>query len=723
MGRPARRVGVPAFKLKPVRLGAEPEESIFAKPEAKEAAPGWKHLKEGELPPAAEEATVFERSSTAKPESSAVSKPFSIPEPPPPPSLPKSDALHVAPPLAHSPVTDHAEKRRLPPVHKGEGEASSLVKAPALADPVRQLAPPFPAGAIRKEVPVAPPPSTPAVPPPLPGLVSALKKTGPVPDKPSPPPEAKEEIALKSSPENFPAASPIIPSAVLKEETKTELPAVDAKSAAIPLTQAELPIASAKAAALPPALPKIDAVEKKTDPAKIIETVAPSFTSRKNEPAALLDPTIRSKPQVTEPPPPVGAAGAKSFSGKSKIPVSSAAPETPGPPPVSRAARLHKRRLISTITFYVVFLGLLVPTLFFLGLHFSSETRVEGQVIPPPGTLLNNEVWIVSDFRELASGIADDLAAARAPQLQEIQERQDHVQRAQADIAAREERIRLLQEQIQAARDEIATAIKQAHDASQKVWDGPGAALEDEYKTKLTQLQDLIAARAKSLNLKYTPDDTYQSPEVWANAYRLALYETPPGVDGTKEHQWIEDQIKAWRAFTKSYDDRKEKLRQQAAQIQVAPSSQVTDVNGRIDDLQHRVDSTEAEEEPLKTELQQAQADLVTAQTAEADLDGKYYQELYSLAQSVAKIKTLPVESNGRFTWSHLEKDSALSGNEKDHNFWIFAIAVRKDGLQYWVLTHFSVQQNSVLPILIEPSSFVSTKAILRPDLPADQQQ
>jgi hypothetical protein len=461
-------------------------------------------------------------------------------------------------------------------------------------------------------------------------------------------------------------------------------------------------------------------LEGKKDPApKIISTVTPS--SRQPKPAPVTE-KVQFPPQVSEPPPPVNA---KTFPGKAAKSVASAAvvdPETPDKVPMSRTARLHKRRLISTIMFYFIFLVILVPMLFFLGLHFSSETSVEGQVIPPQGTLLNNEVWIVSDFRELASGIADDLAAERAPKLQEIQERQDHVQRAQADIAAREERIRLLQEQMQAARDEINTVIKNAHDASQKVWSGPGADLEDEYKAKLAQLQETIAARAKSLNLKYTPDDTYQSPEVWANAYRLALYQTPPGVDGTKEHQWIEDQIKGWRAFTKSYDDRKEKLRQEASQLQIAPSSQVTDVNGRIEDLQHRIDSTQAEEEPLKTELQQAQADLVAAQTEEASLDGKYYQQLYSLPQS-SITKTLPVQSNGRFSWSHLEKDSAFSQGEKNHNYWLFARAVRKDGLQYWVLTHFSVEQNSVLPILIEPSSFVSTKAILRPDLPPDEQQ
>jgi hypothetical protein len=434
----------------------------------------------------------------------------------------------------------------------------------------------------------------------------------------------------------------------------------------------------------------------------------------------------KSTGQVTEPPPPVPRG--KKFR---PAPVKKAAPvaaeEPPAEPgadgkiPLTRAERAQRRRFIGTIAFYAFLVFVVGPLLYILSLSYSSETRVEGQVIPPPGTLLCNEVWIVSDFRGSAEGVSEDLALARAPKLQEIQERQDHVQRAQADIAAREERIHLLNDQIQAAKDEIASVVKQAHDAAQHVWDGPGAALENDYQSRLNSLQQAIAARAKSLNLNYQPDPTYQSPEVWANAYRLALYQTPPGVDGVKEHQWIEDQLKAWRDYTKSFDDQKEKLRLQAAQIQLSPTTQVNDLNDKIEDLQHRIDSTQSEEDPLKTELQQAQADLAESQTAEAGLDDRYYEELYSMPKN-SIIKRLPVLENGRFTWPHVEKDSAFAEGEKVHNYWIFARAVRPDGRQFWALSHFAIGPNSILPLLIEPDGFVSTKAILRPDLSPDEQ-
>jgi polyhydroxyalkanoate synthesis regulator phasin len=387
----------------------------------------------------------------------------------------------------------------------------------------------------------------------------------------------------------------------------------------------------------------------------------------------------------------------------------------------TRSARARKRNKVETIVFYSIYVITLV--LLYIGaLYFGRETRVEGQVIPPPNMTLGNEAWIVGDFRTQAFGIVDDLAANRAPDLRDIQEAQGHVQRVQADVAAREERIRLLRERVQAAKDEIASIIKQAHDTAQQIWDNPGAQLEDEYNSRLNQLQKLFVDRAKALNLKYQPDDTYHSPEVWANAYRLALYDVPAGVDSTKEHQWLEDQIKQWRNFTKSIDDRQKQLREQAAQIQLATTPKVSDLNARIDELKGRIDSTQAEEDPLKEELQQAHLDLSKAQTKEAGEDPVAYKQLYSLSES-AITKHLPVASNGRFSWRHVEKDYPFAEGEKTHHYYLLVRAIRSDGRQYWAFLHLSLVENDTLSINIEPSDFITTKAILRPDLSPEEQQ
>jgi len=557
-----------------------------------------------------------------------------------------------------------------------------------------QLPPVLPPAPVAEEIPPLPkevekPPSVPEPPAPI-----AEVKPAPVPVAPPLPPPPVSVAEVK--PVEAPASSPKLRPPVLPTAGRTP--------------EAEKKISMLKRAEAPPAVVPTAAILAAATAARIAEVkkAEPPVPTKKGASASPAAPDKKTSSPLA------GSASASSVP-----PV----PEVAIQLPPTRAARAKKRKLISTIVFYVIAVFVVAPVLYLVAIHFSTETRVEGQVIPPSGALLTDEVWIVTgDIRGQAAGVAEDLAADRAPKLQQIQERQDHVQRAQADIAAREERIRLLQEQIQAAKDEIASIIKQARDGAQHVWDGPGAALQDEYKSRLNQFRDSIATRAKSLNLTYAPDNTYQSPEVWANAYRLALYQTPPGVDGTKEHEWIEAQLKAWRDYTKSVDDRQQKLREQAAQIQLSPTSRVADLNGKVDDLQHRVDSTLSEEEPLKTELQQAQTDLVESQTAEAGLDAKYYDQLNALPVP-SILSRLPLDRHGRFSWRHLERERAFAEGERTHNYSLFARAIRTDGRQYWALFHLAVDENTIQPVLVPPDSFLSTKAILRPDLPPDEQQ
>ena len=312
-----------------------------------------------------------------------------------------------------------------------------------------------------------------------------------------------------------------------------------------------------------PELKKVSEAKPLLMPVKVVKS--PEIAPVPSPSAVLVTakaPAGKLLPAKTAEKPPVTASPAKSSA------TASMSLPAKAPLPLTRAERAGKRRRVETIGFYVIFVLVLLG-LYFGGIFFSRETRVEGQVIPPSGMTLNNEAWIVNDFRDLSSGIAEDLAAERARKLQDIQEPQDHVQRAQADVAAREERIRLLMEEIQTTKDEVGTIVKQSHDATQQVWDVEGAQLDQEYEARLNQFQQTIADRAKSLKLKYQPDDSFHSPEVWANAYRLALYEVPAGVDSVKEHQWLADQMKQWRDYLKTLDDRKEQLREKAAQLKL----------------------------------------------------------------------------------------------------------------------------------------------------------
>ena len=605
------------------------------------------------------------------------------------PEAPKSALPTVLPPSLPAPVLpaktpEPVVARDLPIV--AAKETPSLTVPPIVHE--KPALNPQPGSSAKPAVELPPPVTEKPVEPPK--LLSPAPETKPEPvvAKSTPHPTLNPPPSLPSShkpdaPPTKPDAAPQVPAAI---------PSLLVKSTALPSSKtrmlAKLPEPPRTESTKPAVFTKPVESAKITEPAKTAKPIEVKTTEGKATPPAL--------------PPPLPAIEKKKL-------------------PPTRAERASRRALVAGLIFYLLVLPATLAGLFFGAMYFGRDTRVEGQVIPPPGMVLSNEVWIVTDFRSLAAGLVDDFAKERAPLMQEVAERQDHVQRAQADIAAREGRIRLIQQQIDITKKQIEDVVKQSRDATQKIWDVDGAQIDDEYSSRFNALQRAIADRAKALKLNYQPDATFQSPEVWANAYRLALYQVPAGVDGAKEHQWLGDQMKAWRDFQKTLDDRKEQLRQKAAALKLEPAPKINDLNAKVDELQQRMDSAAAEEVPLKAEFVQAQADLLSGQDALASLDDKYIQQINVLPDREANKTRIPLMPNGRFTW--VLDPNSFGVDEKTRHFWIFSRATRPDGRQYWAMHDFNIARNQPVVMMVEPGGFMSTKAILRPDLSPEEQE
>ena len=667
-------------------------------------------------------------------------------------------------PLAAAPTEQ--ESIFVPPAPTAANPKSAETLLPsALGEKQRAAPPPLPPRSYSEKAPapvlvVVPPPTekaspqTPHVPPLVPhdspapeselGHGAAVPGRSPEPKadplaqtvRLSPPPvhlatgQAQDQLPLPETPKQ--TVPEVVPVAEVRSPgssaTKHRLPPRSSATGRVRLPPEAPAVYSAqKASAIPPkTFPATPPSPVTPEPARPLASTPQAIKSSVTPPTIPLQ-GVRVRPPTI----PLRAAPAAFATGSAlvrgekveeedkedKVPVEE---EPPTAPAAARAVKKRRRRAIGIAVFYAL-LVVLLPCLYYGALYFTLETRVEGQVIPPPGMLLSNEVWIVTDFRDLAGGIADDLASDRQIVVQDMQEKLGHVQRAQADVATREGRIRLLKDQIQSDNDEEMSLMKQARDASQQIWDGPGAQLEVDYQSRLTALSQAIAERARANHLQYNPDPSYYSPEVWANAYRLALYEVPTGVDAVKERTWLDAQMKAWHDFTKAMDQKEASLRQQAAQLKLQPSARVTDIKAQVVDLQSRIDATMTEEEPLKAELEQARGDLTAVQGKEAGLDAKPYEMLDGLPEKNV-TKRLDLQPNGRFSWREVEKENKYAADEKAHVFWIFARAFRSDGRQYWALNRFSVAKDSTTLVMIEPNSFQSTKAILRPDLSPDEQ-
>ena len=639
-------------------------------------------------------------------------------------SSPESDKGHkheegkLAQP--HLPTGEHREGAKLPQPHLASSEAKSgtesspLVKVPELSDPstpVKTNLPPVSVAPAEsdKGTQLTPVSKTPT---------SVLKVSGPIVlrnKSESPSLEIKPVAEAKVSPES---KSPSSTQLAKVEDTKpADAKPADGKPA---LRPAVLPNKLLKANEAEAAKPQEDASKKtSSDQKETQKSDAPASSGTTGPITVAVTKTaenaVPAKSTATGAAAPAAGA-AKTAS--SKAPTTSDSKTPPKKLPPTRAERAKKRKIASTITFYVILL-IVGAGLYVISLRVSRETRVEGQIIPPEGALLSQEVWVVNDFRDSISGLAQDLIEERAPKLQEIQDRQEHVQRAQADIALRETRISDLQSQIKANKDKQEDIVAQAREATQHIWDNKGAEIDSNYESHLNQIKQAISDRAKSLKLDYQSDETYQSPEVWANAYRLALYQAPKGVDPAKEYEWINGQLKQWRDFLKSVDDDKEKLREEAAQIKLSPASKLSDLNASNDELQHRIDTALSEEEPIKTELQQARSDLDQSQTDEKGLDSKFFNQLIAVPEDNV-IKHVSLEPNGRFGWT---EDTPYGEGEKERHFWLFAKALQTDGTEYWTMTRITLTKDSTLGVIMEPDSFVSTKSILPPNVVPDDQK
>jgi predicted nucleic acid-binding Zn-ribbon protein len=752
----------PAGTDKPA--AAKPDSFIFdeiPEPAAPPVPEGWNKLHTGELPlppGGLQDKDPFEQSrriepKPASPTPAAQDKPAAKPSGPPPLT---QIAAKAEPTLNPAPVelpSAHPVQHAPPMMEKGHEEAPGKLAPPHLPDGNSS-----PAASLKMPE-VGPLPKAPEMPKAPEFRKDEPKKDEPKKDVPAKPVEAKVTehappplpVAKDKDKSKLKKTGPIM----LATTTRIPIPGVGDKPALRPAvlpsrmrTAAEIAAASAAATAAASAAATVDKPAEITAKAAPAAAPAAKIDAPKIESPAKPEPETKPKPEPaaktelkSEPPkevkkdepkkdlPKIELPANKPLTEKEAIAASSAAAgaatvasvlaekKKKAPPlPPTRAERAKKRQYRGVIAFWVLF-PFVIGGLLFGILYFGRDTRVEGQVIPPQGMSVADEVWIVSDFTSLASGVADDVARERVPLQLAIQEAQDHVQRVQADIASREERIHLIQDNIQAAKDDINNVVKKSQTDSQSIYDNTGKQLDEEYNAKIAELKEVIAGRAASLKLQYNPDPAFPSPEVWANAYRLALYQTPAGVDGVKEHQWIADQMKAWRDFQKSMDDRYQQMRSQAADLKQANGPHIADVNAKIDDLNGRITATQQEEDPLKAELIQAQKDFADAQAAEAGLDQKYYGQLDALpAENISYH--IPLRPDGRFTWI---PDNPFGEGETRHLYWMFSRVIRADGRQYWALQQIAMEKDKTTLVTIPPGSYESTKQILRPTLSPDE--
>lgn len=441
-------------------------------------------------------------------------------------------------------------------------------------------------------------------------------------------------------------------------------------------------------------------------------------------PAPAATSTPPPAPASTPVPPAAPVPAATSVPHKSPAPALSKTTITPGVTPTSipkkevHRARAPWLKILIAVTLRLVLLAAIVG-LGVAAYYQLRETRVEGFVNLPPGYQLKR-VCVVRDFRSDVLNLVEELATERIPVRADIEQQEDVVSRSKSDVAGREERIRLLREEIATAQKEVDSALAEANKASNKIWADQGVALDDEYNQKKDVIHQRIIDRAAQLKINYIDNTDFRDPEVWVNAFRLALYDAPKGINPSTERIWAESQLVEWKKFVTEYQQRVTDLKKQVDDIQTSPKGRIAEINQRVEDLNQRVKETETEIEPIRSELRDGQVMLEKLKITQAGLEAPFYKQVLEAPEGAILQKIDFDPQTNRFSWREINRDTQYQpaeGQKGDYYLWVSALS--PDNQEYWSFVPFTIYPFRITQIIIQPGAIISVRNVLYSGGPA----
>lgn len=523
----------------------------------------------------------------------------------------------------------------------------------------------------------------------------------------------------------------------------------------IPATTAKI---NPPAPKTPPASKPADASEKRPKP-KFASF--PKFSMLSKKPGELLSRSRRGRPaeaaapSAPPPPPPVAADKTEAPTASDKSPEPPTAPKlskvTLDPEHRRRAARPHaekspaprelptapggasvaeaatpavapKRKFLGIPskvirgTIWVVVRIILIAAVLGLGyLSFNQlrETRLEGFVNLPPGYELK-KVCLVRDFRSDVLNLVEDLAVFQGPLRNDIEQLQDQISHAKSDVAGRDERVRLLNEEIDNAGKEIASSLNEARTASEEIWNGPGVQLDSEYAQKKEEFHKKILDRASKLAINYIDNNDFKDPEVWVNAFRLALYDSPKGINAATERAWAENELADWKKYVATYQQTLTDLKHKVEGIQTSPQGRIGEITKRIDDLKTQVADAQAEIEPIQKELQNNQEALNKLLEKQAGLEAPFYKQVVEAPEGGVLVKLGFDSSTNRFNWREINHDPQYQPKEGEpSHYFLWVSAFSPKGQEYWSFQSIDLYYFGTTQVIIQPTALISVRDLI----------
>ncbi|SDT86236.1 hypothetical protein SAMN05444156_0157 [Verrucomicrobium sp. GAS474] len=489
--------------------------------------------------------------------------------------------------------------------------------------------------------------------------------------------------------------------------------------AAVPSTPAPISLTPPPTKAVPPPLPTPPpAALAKPEPVKP-EPVKPEPVKPAPAPPAAVSPA----PPKSRLPLPLLSRSRTTRETAASIPAGPSTPvPTPGlstaevpvsPAPVTPASAPKKKKrippIVSRILGWILAIAL-IGGLAYGAVYYLRQTQMQG-IIVAPDYLLPEKVAIIRDFSGDISALRVEFRSARAPFERDLAEKELNLKRIASDLAVVEQRKKLYQQEADAANAEVAAILDRARNEADAVWKNTGGALDAEYQAKTDAFIQSLVDRAAAIKLPFTlnPDaNPLRSPDVWANAFRLALYNPPAPIKPVAEREWLEKQLAEWHVYEKGYDERRTAIKAQAAAIRKAVSPKMDEIRVRVDKAAADVAAAEADAAPLRDELANAKVETEGARTRIVDQRASYVAQLQDIPKRNL-IQSLPVDHRGRFRWEHLEANAQFPpGN------YLLWVELKKDDQPYWAVVPFTIKEYQRLSLVLKPGAFVPALDLIK---------
>ncbi|CAF0689897.1 coiled-coil domain-containing protein [Candidatus Methylacidithermus pantelleriae] len=319
------------------------------------------------------------------------------------------------------------------------------------------------------------------------------------------------------------------------------------------------------------------------------------------------------------------------------------------------------------------------------------------------------KVYLVGDFTGDLRALRQEYRLAEEPFEQEIRVKKESLRRVESDLAGLEERIGLLRNEKGTVEKELKHLVEENEKKSQEIWERKGLTLERKRKQKLLALEQLIESRAQSLHLSLKlRADAPKDPEVWVNAFRLALYDAPRDIPVGKERKWAEALLEDWHRSEEEYQKEKASVGKELERLRVAIRERAASYLARLRELDRRIHEAEEEKKPIETERQAGTVALDASKGRKDSIQDNYALTIRNIPKRYV-VGELSRGADGRYHWIGWDQDpkSAI-------RHWYLWACTEKDREQYWSLVQLPLERFTKVVLVLRPESFVRVRDLLQ---------